>query len=219
MRCSSRQPAPRERRRDDSTRDEFRHEAANLPPGRRRRRGGAGALEAVSAGPGAPVSRDRRGGRLHASRSRRLRRLAGPLPRALGLGQGRQGHALRELLVPGSLRLERLREGRPGLARGAGRLVPPDESPRPRPQPPGLPEGRMFQRAHVRSLAGSLPAQARGPARLGQVEATLLGRGEPRDRLRVPGYAGAGGAGSVPRAPWPRATSASRFCWTPPIST
>ncbi len=97
----------------------------------------------------------------------------------MGLGQGRQGHPLRELLVPGSLRLERLREGRHRLARGAGRLLPPDESPRPRPQPARLPEGRLLQRAHVRSRARPLPAQARRPARLGQVEATLLGRGEP----------------------------------------
>ena len=101
------------------------------------------------------------------SRRRRVRRLARRVPRALGLGQGRAQLALRELLVPGALRLERVREGRPGLARGAGRRLPAGPARRSRLQPARLPEGRLLQRAHVRRGARPLPAQARGPARLG----------------------------------------------------
>ena len=116
--------------------------------GRRSPRGGAGQAAAAVRG------------------AARLRRLARRLPRALGLGQGRAQQPLGELLVPGALRVERLREGRDGLARGAGRRLPADATRRARLQPARLPEGRLLQRAHVRRRARQVSAEARRRARL-----------------------------------------------------
>ena len=74
---------------------------------------------------------------------------------------------LGELLVPGALRLERLREGRHGLARGAGRRLPGSPPRRARLQPARLPEGRLLQRAACTTPSRvKLPAQARRRARL-----------------------------------------------------
>ncbi len=95
----------------------------------------------------------------------RVRRLARRVSRALALGQDRQEQPLRQLLVPVPLRLERLREGRDGLARGAGRGLSADQSRPARSESARLPEGRLLQRAHVRRVADPLPAQARGSAR------------------------------------------------------
>ena len=100
----------------------------------------------------------------------------------VGLGQSRAQQPLGELLVPGALRLERVRQGRHGLARGAGGRLPADPPRRLRLQPARLPEGRLLQRAHVRPDARQVSAQARRRARLGEVAAHLLGAGARRDR-------------------------------------
>ncbi len=94
---------------------------------------------------------------------------------------------LRELLVPTRLQLERLREGRNRLARGAGRDVPADERGRSRLQSARLPEGRVLQRAHVRRESRAVSVEARGRAWRGEVEAGVLGRGAARDRRGVRG--------------------------------
>jgi len=178
----------RARRRSDE------HDSADhpseLPAGRRRRRG--------EPHPGR-LATEARGGR-HQRRGRHpafvLRRLARRLSPALGLGQGQQEHPPGELLVPGQLQLEHLREGGDRLARRAGRRLSADPPRRPGLQPPRLPEGRLLQRAHVRPLSGSLSAEARRAARIGEVEAAELGRGHDRGRRRDPRYPGESRLGS-----------------------
>ena len=93
--------------------------------------------------------------------ARALRRLARSLPAAVDLGPRRQGHPLRQLRYQ-STALERLREGRDRLARGAGRRLPADQRGRARLQPARLPERRLLQRPHVRPDALRYPLKRVG---------------------------------------------------------
>ena len=60
------------------------------------------------------------------------------------LGSDRQGHPLRQLRLPARLRVERLREGRRGLARGAGRRLPADQPDVPDFNPRGCQKGACY---------------------------------------------------------------------------
>ena len=133
---------------------------------------------------GSHVSRARGEGRCKAVgdclRRPLLRELGGRLPAAMDLGSHRQGDPFRQLLLPTRLLLERLREGRCRLSRGAGGNYPQTNEAVARLQPPRLPKGGLLQRAHVRFRPAPLPAEARRRSRRRQLEAGELGRGAPR---------------------------------------
>jgi nitroreductase len=91
-----------------------------------------------------------------------VHRLGRRLSSQVDLGQSGAQHAFRELLATSPLHLERLYEGRHRVAGGAGRRLSTNPPGRTRLQPAWLPEGRLLQRAHVRSHAPQVSAQARG---------------------------------------------------------
>jgi hypothetical protein len=118
-------------------------------------------------------------------RRRVVRRLEGRVPGALALGPRGARHAhQRQLRVV--VRLEPVRAGRNGLARGAVRALHGLECGGPGLQSPRLPEGRQLQRPAAGTDPRAPPHAAGGPARRRALEAHLLGGGAGRDH-RQPG--------------------------------
>ena len=119
------------------------------------------------------------------SEGRRLADGLGADLTAVVLGSGVEGHPHRQLRLSTQLLLERLRQGRHRLARGAGCRLSPDEPRRARLQSPWLPERRLLQPPDVRPVAADRTAEAGGRAWRRQVEADQLGPGADRDSRQV----------------------------------